>query len=717
MNETYSKNLKRINTMKKILPILLIFALFAGFAYAAPRVKIVMKGINPEMLKQSYFSADSSVTSGNHVIPKGNWAYVNCFNFGDAGTISSATWSFVSKPAGSNAVITGITGLNWWGKFKADVTGTYEVKVSIVASTGSKDTTEKIYASTYVGTGNFDGVPAVYPNCMSCHASMPTFSAIFDRWKVSGHAKFFKYNIDSGSASYGISCMKCHVVGYDHNNKADNNGFDDKAASLGWVWSNYSPPKKGNWDSLKNKYPALVAFAGIGCESCHGPGSEHAMTTDTLKINADVGAEKCGQCHGEPWRHSKFQQYENSMHSEIVWSSSFAQAPTNAEFGKNTLGNCIRCHDGQGYVNFTKGVGTNTNGMTQAQLQNVTCATCHDPHGNSNEYSLRNRPTGSDTLGNGYSYTNLGGSGKTCMDCHKARRNNVTYCATRVTSSTWGPHHNGQSDILLGQNAAAFTVPYMSGSHKNISNTCVTCHMAPTTDTGTVTRDKVGGHTWNLHDAASNYDHVAGCVGCHPGVTKFTDFMATADFDGNGQVQSWVQEVQGLEHALAWYLPPTGTDSVAWQLIAADSFNVNLRKAYWNWQLIEGDKSSGMHNPFYTVQVLQQSILALGYPIGVQINAGEVPKVFELSQNYPNPFNPSTQFKFSLPSKANVTIKIFDITGREIATLVNGDMVAGNYTANWDGRNSLSQQVSSGVYFYKMVAGSFVETKKMILVK
>jgi hypothetical protein len=539
---------------------------------------------------------------------------------------------------------------------------------------------------------------------------------IFNRWKVSGHANIFRYEIDSGAAYYSTSCMKCHTVGYDHNIKAGNNGFDDKALQLGWNWANFAPPKPGNWNALKTNFPGLVPFAQIGCESCHGPGSLHATNSgDSTKTDKGIQAGKCGQCHDEPWRHNKYAQWENSLHSEAIYSNSYAQGLSSAT---NDLGNCIRCHDGQGYINFTKSITTNTVGFTPAKHEKIVCASCHDPHGNNTAKDLRSSPTSTQKLGNNYNYSNLGGEGKVCMDCHKTRRDANTYTLTKVNSSHWGPHHNGQADVLIGQNAATFPnyPPYLSGSHKNIANTCVSCHMAQTTDTGTVTRDKVGGHSMTLHYEATNYDHVKGCLSCHPGITSFDDFDSPSDYDGDGSTESWRDEVEGLEHALAWYLPPMG-DSVSWQLIAADSNNVNLRKAYYNYQIIEGDKSQGMHNPFFTVGVLQQSILALGFPIGVQLTGNEVPDNFALTQNYPNPFNPSTSFKFSIPQNMEVSVKIFDITGKVIATLVNGKMTAGTYTVNWNGNNSAGQQIASGVYFYKMTAGSFTDTKKMILVK
>lgn len=89
-----------------------------------------------------------------------------------------------------------------------------------------------------------------------------------------------------------------------------------------------------------------------------------------------------------------------------------------------------------------------------------------------------------------------------------------------------------------------------------------------------------------------------------------------------------------------------------------------------------------------------------------------VPKNFELTQNYPNPFNPSTTIEYSIPKDAAVSVKIYDILGKEVATLVNDQKSAGTYILNWNASN-----FSSGIYFYRLTAGEFTETKKMFLVK
>jgi hypothetical protein len=90
----------------------------------------------------------------------------------------------------------------------------------------------------------------------------------------------------------------------------------------------------------------------------------------------------------------------------------------------------------------------------------------------------------------------------------------------------------------------------------------------------------------------------------------------------------------------------------------------------------------------------------------------EFPLSFRLFQNYPNPLNPSTTISYDLPTRSVVTLKIFNVLGQEVATLVNGEVQAGRHQVQWDAR-----RLSSGVYFYRLQAGKFVENKKMTLLR
>jgi len=101
--------------------------------------------------------------------------------------------------------------------------------------------------------------------------------------------------------------------------------------------------------------------------------------------------------------------------------------------------------------------------------------------------------------------------------------------------------------------------------------------------------------------------------------------------------------------------------------------------------------------------------LITGIKQGIEL----MPKTFSLLQNYPNPFNPSTMINYSIPKASLVTIKVYDVLGREVKTLVNEEKSAGNYSVQF----SANSGYASGVYFYRIQAGNFVQTKKLLLLK
>jgi hypothetical protein len=126
-------------------------------------------------------------------------------------------------------------------------------------------------------------------------------------------------------------------------------------------------------------------------------------------------------------------------------------------------------------------------------------------------------------------------------------------------------------------------------------------------------------------------------------------------------------------------------------------------------------------DPFFTVSgnngITKQSFsvpwgVSANFGLSVKSSNNPAPLKYQLSQNYPNPFNPSTTINFSLPQLESVNLSVFNILGQKVATLVDGKLTAGSYTASFK-----ADKFASGVYFYRLQAGNFVETKKMMLVK
>ncbi|HEY3250149.1 MAG TPA: T9SS type A sorting domain-containing protein, partial [Ignavibacteria bacterium] len=113
----------------------------------------------------------------------------------------------------------------------------------------------------------------------------------------------------------------------------------------------------------------------------------------------------------------------------------------------------------------------------------------------------------------------------------------------------------------------------------------------------------------------------------------------------------------------------------------------------------------------YQSTTIDQDFAVSSYPIGIQ-QISTVVKDFALGQNYPNPFNPVTNIEFSIPKNEYVLLKVYDILGREVKSLVNQNLTAGEYKVDFDAKG-----LSSGMYYYSLRAGENVTVKKMVLVK
>jgi endo-1,3(4)-beta-glucanase len=147
------------------------------------------------------------------------------------------------------------------------------------------------------------------------------------------------------------------------------------------------------------------------------------------------------------------------------------------------------------------------------------------------------------------------------------------------------------------------------------------------------------------------------------------------------------------------------------------SINVGVQAAaypqtamnFWKFYGYNGgnfDNGSSQSNVMYWI------LTRMYNPIGVSNISGEVPGMYSLGQNYPNPFNPVTSFRFDIPAGGNVRLAVYDALGREVQVLVNSELKAGTYKAEWN-----ASGFASGVYFYRLTSGGYSKTMKMVLVK
>jgi hypothetical protein len=204
-------------------------------------------------------------------------------------------------------------------------------------------------------------------------------------------------------------------------------------------------------------------------------------------------------------------------------------------------------------------------------------------------------------------------------------------------------------------------------------------------------------------------------------------------FDSSGTVMA-CQWVNGLSAAMPWcdtyfsYRTMTGADTM-WStpvnLTNSDSINNDCTHLAPTLATVDAnnflafsffDYQDGATGP-YTDTTLTTNFWIAAVPFnttppnGVKDNSKTVYS-FNLAQNYPNPFNPTTKISYTIPERNNVSLKIYDMLGREVATLVNTTKEAGNYEVNFNASN-----LASGLYIYKLTAGNFVSTKKMMLLK
>jgi len=192
-------------------------------------------------------------------------------------------------------------------------------------------------------------------------------------------------------------------------------------------------------------------------------------------------------------------------------------------------------------------------------------------------------------------------------------------------------------------------------------------------------------------------------------------------FVSNDSAKSWHKISAGLEHLSTIYI--IDENKILAGTLGQGVFLLTRPDTVWQ-AINEGLPDTAFAHYVYSILTDSKNIYIGTASSGVwkrplsevitSVNQikNNIPDKFELYQNYPNPFNPSTTINYSVSNSGIVTIKIYDILGREVATLVNEEKMPGNYTVNFNGTN-----LSSGVYFYKMETRSFIQTKKLLLLK
>jgi hypothetical protein len=323
---------------------------------------------------------------------------------------------------------------------------------------------------------------------------------------------------------------------------------------------------------------AIAFLLIIGCEGERG-------------VQGDPGTATCFGCHSDDNLEMVAieRQWQNSNHGigETVFES-----------GRS----CSRCHTGQGFISVHSG-DMDTIEVTENPSV-IHCFVCHAPH---TEGDFNVRVTGAVAMPMGGTFDGYGNA-SLCASCHQARSPNPPFSSAdsiAIGSSRWGPHHSGQGDVFSGQHAYVFPgEDYDTTSpHNNASDGCLACHMAgPVGDIG-------GGHTFNVvfEEEGEETELTEGCNvdACHGGDLD--------DFSYEGLQDTVAARLERLRLLLvgADFIDPT-TNLV--NASRDDSLRVSMDEAgaIFNFLFIEDDRSHGVHNPDYALDVLDASIAFMG---------------------------------------------------------------------------------------------------------
>ncbi|HEY3295565.1 MAG TPA: T9SS type A sorting domain-containing protein [bacterium] len=445
----------------------------------------------------------------------------------------------------------------------------------------------------------------------------------------------------------------------------------------------------------------------VTCVSCHRMPTSHPGQMPTLALFNSTTAqydsvrnvsEQCGQCHGglrfADTDHQLFSAWQQSTHghrgqtdvaSELA-SDWAGRTPAEVISGPDPE-DCIQCHaptavklDGgitevqvlnRFFTTVNGRFTANTTVADTAHWPDVACNSCHDPH-QPDSIAIYNSAL--------RRYDYLPSRDQQCGQCHgNLRFAGTDHLSYNIEQGTGGI---GVPDLVT-----------MPGTH------CTDCHMHRGDTDGTHSKTYEG-HRWSVFTPESDGSVSASCTVCHAGMSA-DSAQATVD--------AWRGEFEQLAASAGQRVAQADSALQG----STDSLRLrDLDEAQRNLQFAQSDESGGAHNHTYVMALFNDAIIKADGILGTDAAPRAVPERFALLQNYPNPFNPSTRIQFSLAAQVHVRLQVYNELGERVSTLLDGSRPAGTYTLMWDGKNA-----AAGIYFYRLEAGSFTETKKMLLIR
>ena len=533
--------------------------------------------------------------------------------------------------------------------------------------------------------------------CQTCHPAENTL------WLVSKHANT-QTDVASELSTNWIgqtpdsviigskaeSCVSCHSP-----RSITANGGMTEIQSMGYFFSTTAGKYTDSTRAINTS-----SWPNVTCETCHendmvtlGVFNSKTGTYDAVNTTNDL----CGNCHGtirnpdtdhrvyNAWLSSKhWHKGQSDVANELAVSHS-GETPAQVIASED----CIACHaptsvfgkngptEAQALGNFfstTNGMFTiSTSPVDTIKFPNVSCITCHNPM-NPEALSFYNSST--------KSYQILSSTDSLCGQCH----GNLRFPETDHLSYN------------INKGTGGINVPDITPMN---GIKCIDCHMYNTNVDGSNSA-MFKGHTWSVFVKESDQNVDASCTKCHTTMSADSSMAL---------ITRWKNEFHSL-------------DSVSQARVteAANNLKNSSDSSYYNEALFnmtyaESDESGGVHNHIYAVALLNDAISKANLIItGIASKDLIEQLTFNLSQNYPNPFNPSTKFNFTIPNSGYVTLKIYDLLGREVAVLINEYKGKGNYSVDFNG-DITAKGLSSGVYIYQLKEDKFIQTRKMVLLK
>jgi len=223
-----------------------------------------------------------------------------------------------------------------------------------------------------------------------------------------------------------------------------------------------------------------------------------------------------------------------------------------------------------------------------------------------------------------------------------------------------------------------------------------------------------GGATYGAYSAVESFVIAAGAVAVQPQVGSPNNGVRLSTAS---PTLSWILPVApgegGQTYELLLSTSPDMSNATTFSGISDPYLQMdNLAPGTYFWQV--RSLSDGGNSAYSGVGVFTSASLSTDID---EPMADVLPNDFALGQNYPNPFNPTTSIEYNVADAANVSIRIYNVLGQQVRTLVNGQMSPGRYTVQWDARDEAGQSMPSGLYIYRMEAGSFSQTRSLVLMK